>query len=63
MKSKGFSDGQQEMVLKMMEKDPQLFKKIAKEIEEKKKTGMNEMYAGVAVMKKYQSQIQKLMQD
>ena len=63
MKKQGVSDEQQEMVLTLMEKDPALFKKIAKEIEEKKKGGMNEMYASMAVMKKYQAQIQRLVQN
>lgn len=63
LKKQGVPEEQQEMVLTMMEKDPDLFKKIAKEIEEKKKGGMNEMYASMAVMKKYQAQIQKLMQS
>lgn len=37
----------------------ELFEKIQKEIEEKKKSGMAEMYAAVTVMEKYKSQIAK----
>lgn len=37
----------------------ELFEKIQKEIEEKKKSGMAEMYAAVSVMEKYKSQIAK----
>ena len=37
----------------------ELFEKIQKEIEEKKKGGMQEMYAAVSVMEKYKSQIAK----
>lgn len=36
-----------------------LFEKIQHDIEEKKKTGMNEMYAAITVMEKYKSQIAK----
>lgn len=48
--------------LKSLEKNPQvkeLFEKIQKEIEEKKKSGMQEMYAAVTVMEKYKGQIAK----
>ncbi len=48
--------------LKSLEKNPEvkeLFEKIQKEIEEKKKGGMQEMYAAVTVMEKYKSEIAK----
>ncbi len=48
--------------LKSLESNPEvkeLFEKIQKDIEEKKKGGMAEMYAAVAVMEKYKSQIAK----
>ena len=48
--------------LQALEKDPEvkiLFEKIQKEIEEKKKNGMNEMYAAVSVMEKYKGEIAK----
>lgn len=52
---------QQEMIMKMVTENPDLFKKIGAEIEAKKKAGQNEMYAGIEVMRKYQWEIQKLM--
>ncbi len=52
---------QQEAIMKMVQNNPKLFEEIAKEIEEQKKKGVNEMYAGMAVMKKYQSQLQAAM--
>ena len=52
---------QQEMIMKMIENNPDLFKKIGDEIDAKKKAGQNELYAGIEVMKKYQGEIQKLM--
>ena len=48
--------------LKKLEADPEvsaLLKKIQTEIEEKKKAGMNEMYASVMVMGKYKAEIAK----
>ena len=37
----------------------ELFEKVQKDIEEKKKGGMNEMYAAVSAMEKYKSEIAK----
>jgi hypothetical protein len=52
---------QQEAIIKMVQSNPELFEKIAKEIEEQKKKCVNELYAGMSVMKKYQSQLQSAM--
>lgn len=43
-----------------VEKNPELFAKIAKEIEALKKQGKPEMYASLDVMKKYQKELQEL---
>lgn len=51
---------QQEMLTAAVEKNPELFTKIAKEIEELKKSGKPEMYAALDVMKKYQKELQGL---
>lgn len=51
---------QQEMLASAVEKNPELFAKIAKEIEELKKQGKPEMYASLDVMKKYQKELQEL---
>lgn len=45
-----------------VEKNPELFTKIAKEIEVLKKQGKPEMYAALDVMKKYQKEMQELFQ-
>ena len=58
---KKLPEGQRAMFMKMFEKDPALFEKIAKEVKEKKDQGQDEMLATVAVMKKYQSEMQQLM--
>jgi hypothetical protein len=60
--SKNLPKDQQDMLMKAVEKDPELFQKIAKEVEELKKQGKPEMYAAIDVMKKYQSELQKLFQ-
>lgn len=39
-------------------KNPELFEKIAKEIDALKKSGKPEMYAALDVMKKYQKELQ-----
>jgi hypothetical protein len=52
---------QQKAIMTAVQNNPKLFEDIAKEIEEEKKKGVNELYAGMAVMKKYQSQLQAAM--
>lgn len=48
---------QQEMVMALVEKNPQLFMKIAQEIQEKVKSGKEQMAAATEVMQKYQTEI------
>lgn len=48
--------------MKSLQKNPELkalFEKIQKEVEEKKKSGMPEAYASIAVMTKYKAEIAK----
>lgn len=75
LQMKGVSKDQAESIVAEFEKNPELasalksleenkevkalFEKIQKEIEEKKKAGMNDMYAAVQVMGKYKSEIAK----
>lgn len=61
-KMKGVPEEQQEMILKLIEKNPDLFEKIGKEVKQKTKEGKSEMAATMEVMRKYQGEIQKLMQ-
>lgn len=61
LRTQGVPEAQIDMVLTMMEKDPELFKKIAKEIEEKIKGGMDKMQASQQVMQKYQEELKKLV--
>lgn len=53
-------DAQIDMFVAMIEKNPELFTKIAQEIQEKVKSGMSQMDAGMQVMKKYEDELKKL---
>lgn len=53
---------QKEMIMEMLEKDPKLFEKIAKEMQEELKTnGNNQMAAAMKVLPKYQTEIAAVM--
>lgn len=53
---------QQKMILEMIEKDPDLFEKIAKEMQEElKKNGNNQMAAAMKVLPKFQKEIMTVM--
>lgn len=61
MQQKGVPEAQQEMLLTLMQKNPELMEKIQKETEQLKKEGKGEMAASLIVMRKYQGELQKLM--
>ncbi len=61
LRMNGVPEAQVDMFIKMMEKNPELFQKIAKEMEEKIKSGMDKTQAGIAVMQKYESELKKLV--
>lgn len=53
---------QRELIMTMMEKDPALFEKIAKELQaEMKVNGNNQMAAAMKVLPKYQTEILAIM--
>ncbi len=53
---------QRELIMTMMEKDPALFEKIAKELQAEMKTnGNNQMAAAMKVLPKYQTEILAIM--
>lgn len=54
---------QQEMVMKIIEKNPAIFEKIAKETKELIDAGKPEMYATFEVMQKYQKELQEALKD
>lgn len=61
LKSQGIPEAQINMFISMIEKNPQLFKKIALEIQEKVKGGMSQNDAGMEVMKKYEGELKALV--
>lgn len=58
---KGAPEGEQEKMLQMIEKDPELFQKIAREIQGEMDAGKDQMSATMVAVKKYQEELRKLM--
>ncbi len=55
-------EDQKEMIMEMLDKDPKLFEKIAKEMQaELKSNGNNQMAAATKVLPKYQKEIMSVM--
>jgi len=55
-------EDQKQMIMEMLEKDPQLFEKIAKEMQaELKSNGNNQMAAAAKVLPKYQKELMTVM--
>ena len=53
---------QKKMILEMVEKDPQMFEKIAKEMQDElKKNGNNQRAAAMKVLPKFQKEIMSVM--
>jgi len=61
LRTQGVPEAQIDMFITMIEKNPELFKTIASEIQEKVKGGMSQMDAGMQVMKKYETELKKLV--
>ena len=61
-KLKDLPEHQREQMTTMVSKDPELFKKIANEIERRKKGGESETKASLEVMKKYRAELAGLLQ-
>jgi hypothetical protein len=53
---------QREMIKKAVTENPELFQKIAMEVQEKKKQGMSDQQAAMVVMPKYKDELAKVMQ-
>ena len=60
LRTQGVPEAQIDMVITMMEKNPELFKTIAEEIQAKIKGGMDQNTASMEVMKKYEDELKKL---
>lgn len=53
---------QREQIMALVQKDPELFKKIGEEVEKRTKGGEDQMKVTIDVMKKYRTQLASLMQ-
>lgn len=60
-KLKNVPEAQRDMILGMMEKNPDFFKKIGEEIERRKKSGQGETEAAMQVMREHQADFQRMM--
>lgn len=61
MKMKDMPEAQREQILALVEKDPELFKKIGEEVDRRVKGGENQMKASMEVMKKYRTELAALV--
>ena len=57
---KGVPESEQEKILKIVTKNPELFKKIAVEMQEKIKSGKDQMAAAMEVMESHREELSKL---
>ncbi len=61
-KMKDVPEAQREQIMTLVQKDPELFKKIGEEVERRTKGGEPQMKATMEVMKKYRKELQALAQ-
>lgn len=61
MKMKDMPEAQREQILALVEKNPDLFKKIGEEVDRRVKGGENQMKATMEVMKKHREELSGLM--
>ncbi|MES2994865.1 MAG: hypothetical protein V4681_02460 [Patescibacteria group bacterium] len=61
-KMKDVPEAQREQIMTLVQKDPELFKKIGEEVERRTKGGEPQMKATMEVMKKYRKELQALTQ-
>jgi hypothetical protein len=57
---KDLPEDQRVMIMALVEKNPELFKKIGEEVQEKTKGGADQMMATMMVMKKYERELRAL---
>lgn len=61
LKSQGVPEGQIDQLVNIVNKNPELFKKIAEEVQVKVKSGKPQMEATMEVMKNYEAELKKLV--
>lgn len=60
-KMKGVPQAEQDKLFSMIEKNPELFQKIALEVQEEVKKGKDQMTATMEIAKKYESDLKGLI--
>lgn len=58
---KGVPEEQQEKIFAMVEKNPDFFMKIAKEVQDKMSNGMSQQDATMAVMRSHEEELKSVM--
>lgn len=58
---KGVPEEQQEKIFAMVEKNPDFFMKIAKEVQDKMSNGMSQQEATMAVMRSHEEELKSVM--
>lgn len=58
---KGVPEEQQEKIFAMVEKNPDFFMKIAKEVQDKMSSGMSQQDATMAVMRSHEEELKSVM--
>ena len=61
-KMKDVPEDQREQIMALVQKNPDLFKKIGEEVEKRTKNGEPQMKATMEVMKKYRNELASVMQ-
>ncbi len=61
LRTQGVPEAQIDMFVRMIEKNPELFKTIALEVQEKVKAGMSQIDAGLEIMKKHEAELKELV--
>ncbi len=61
LKKQGVPDGQIDQLINIVNKNPDLFKKIAEEVQAKMKGGKGQMEATMEVMRSHQGELKKLV--
>lgn len=61
LRTQGVPEAQIDMFINMMEKNPELFKTIGREVKEKTDQGLDQQTASLQVMKKYEEELKKLV--
>lgn len=62
-KLKDVPEAQRDILMGAMEKHPEFFQKIGEEVKKLTKGGQGEMSATLTVMRRHQSELQRLMKD